>query len=125
MGPGWSLVHVSGINGKVEIAHAMSTTEISGINGKVSIALTRLAPEGMQISGVNGKVELQFAEDLNADISVTGINGNVVSEIGNITIQGKMSPSSFRGKIGEGGAPITVSGVNGNVRLLREGTVLE
>jgi hypothetical protein len=119
------MVHVNGINGKVEIAHAMSTTDISGINGKVSIALTRLAAEGMTISGVNGKVELQFSEDLNADISVTGINGNVVSEIGNITIQGKMSPSSFRGKIGAGGPPITVSGVNGNVRLLREGTILE
>jgi DUF4097 and DUF4098 domain-containing protein YvlB len=119
------MVHVNGINGRVAIDHAMSTTDISGINGRVQIALTRLDERGLTISGVNGKVELQFAEDLNADINVDGINGNVVSEVGNITIQGKVTPSSFRGRIGAGGPAIEVSGVNGSVRFVREGTAFE
>lgn len=118
-------IHLSGINGRVDVAHARSTSEISGINGRVTISLVRLEESGLSISGVNGRVELLFSESVDADLSVTGINGHVTSEIGNITLLGKMTPSSFRGKIGAGGAPITVSGVNGNVRLLRAGTALE
>jgi hypothetical protein len=62
-------------------------------------------------------VELRFAEAVNADISVTGINGSVFNESGSITVIGKMTPSSFRGRIGSGGPLIRVSGVNGNVEL--------
>lgn len=119
------MIHVSGINGRVEVAHAMSATDISGINGKVSIALTRLDDKGLDISGVNGRVTLQFSEQLNADISVSGINGHVSSEIGNITVVGKMTPHSFKGRIGAGGPPITVSGVNGHIRLLPVGAAIE
>jgi hypothetical protein len=115
------MIHVSGINGAVDVAHAMSTSDISGINGSVRIALERLNTEGMTISGVNGRVELHFAEAINADISVTGINGSVVNKSGSITVIGKLTPSSFRGRIGEGGPTIQVSGVNGNVELLSEG----
>jgi hypothetical protein len=111
------MVTVSGINGAVDVAHAMSTSDISGINGRVRIALVRLNSDGMSISGVNGKVELRFAEAVNADISVTGINGSVFNESGSITVIGKMTPSSFRGRIGSGGPLIRVSGVNGNVEL--------
>jgi hypothetical protein len=112
------MIHVSGINGAVEVAHAKSTSDISGINGRVRISLDRLHESGMKISGVNGRVELYFAEAVNADISVTGINGSVRNESGAITVIGKITPSSFRGRIGEGGPEINVSGVNGNVDLL-------
>jgi hypothetical protein len=112
-------VRASGINGAVNVAHATSTSDISGINGKVTMAFTRLDPRGLTISGINGKVELQFAEDVNADLDVSGINGAVIPEINNVTIQGKVTPNSFRAKIGAGGPRISVSGVNGNVRLTR------
>ncbi len=114
-------IHVSGINGAVDVAHAMSASDVSGINGRVRIGLVRLANEGLDISGINGKVELYFAEALSADISVTGINGNVYAGAGGITVIGKMNPSSFRGRIGQGGPLIKVSGINGNIDLLNEG----
>ncbi len=112
---------ISGVNGSVNVARAHSTSSISGINGKVTITLQELDASGLEISGVNGKVELHFAESLNAELSVDGINGNVYSEIGNITVKGKIEPSSFKGKIGDGGPMIRVTGVNGNVELLRAG----
>ncbi len=112
---------ISGVNGSVNVARAHSTSSISGINGKVVITLQELDASGLEISGVNGKVELHFAESLNAELSVDGINGNVYSEIGNITVKGRIEPSSFKGKIGDGGPMIRVTGVNGNVELLRAG----
>jgi hypothetical protein len=115
-------VLVNGVNGTVEVAHAMTTSDISGINGRVRISLVRLSSDGLKISGVNGRVELHFAEAVNADISVTGINGSVFSESSGITVIGKMNPSSFRGRIGTGGPTIEISGVNGNIEFLGEGS---
>jgi DUF4097 and DUF4098 domain-containing protein YvlB len=115
-------IRVSGINGSVDVAHARTIQDLSGVNGRVTIGVTRLDESGLRVSGINGKVILKFAEQVNADISVTGINGNVFTESGGITVIGKMNPSSFRGRIGSGGPQINVSGVNGNVELLGDGS---
>lgn len=116
------MIHVSGINGAVDVAHARTIQDLSGVNGRVTIGVTRLDDTGLRVSGINGKVVLKFAEQVNANISVTGINGHVFTEVGSLTVEGKMSPSNFRGRIGEGGPMISVSGVNGNVNLVNEGS---
>lgn len=115
-------VKLSGINGKVEVAQAMGYSNISGINGRVKITLARLGEQGIHVSGVNGGVELFFAEDLNADLDVTGINGSVNADVANVTIFGKVDKQNFHAKIGSGGSPIKVSGINGHVKLSRVGS---
>ena len=111
-------VKLSGINGRVEVGQARGYTDISGINGSVGMTIAQLGERGIQISGVNGRVELKFADTLNADLSVTGINGAVDTQgLPNVTIQGRVSRNNFNARIGAGGTPITVSGVNGSVRL--------
>jgi DUF4097 and DUF4098 domain-containing protein YvlB len=114
-------VKLNGINGKVEVAQAMGFSNISGINGRVKMTITRLGEQGIHVSGVNGGVELFFAEDLNADLDVTGINGNVNAEVPNVTILGKVDRQNFHAKIGSGGSPIKVNGINGHVKLSRVG----
>jgi hypothetical protein len=114
-------VKLSGINGKVEVAQAMGYSNLSGINGRVKVTITRLGEQGIHVSGINGGVELFFAEDLNADLDVTGINGNVNAEVANVTILGKVDKQNFHAKIGSGGSPIKVNGVNGHVKLSRVG----
>jgi len=112
-------VKLSGINGKVEIAQALGYSDISGVNGSVLITIARVGERGIRISGVNGGVEMRFADDLNADLSVSGVNGSVAADLPNVTVQGRVSRSNFNAKIGAGGTPINVSGVNGRVRLAR------
>ena len=114
-------VKLSGINGKVDVAQAMGYSNISGINGRVKVTISRLGEQGIHVSGVNGGVELSFAEDLNADLDVTGINGGVNADVANVTIRGSIDRQSFHAKIGSGGSPIKVSGVNGHVKLSRVG----
>lgn len=110
-------VRLSGINGRVEVAQATGYSELSGINGNVVVTIARLGERGIRVSGINGGVELRFAEALNADLSVHGINGSVFADVPNVTVQGRMSRTEFNARIGTGGAPINVSGVNGRVRL--------
>jgi hypothetical protein len=115
-------VRLNGINGAVSVAQAMGYSDISGINGRVKVNITQLGERGIHVSGVNGGVELVFAEDLNADLDVTGINGSVNPEVTNVTILGKVDRQNFHAKIGAGGSPIKVSGINGHVKLSRVGS---
>jgi hypothetical protein len=115
-------VRLSGINGRVDVAQAMGYSEISGINGRVKVNISQLGTRGIHVSGVNGGVELSFAEDLNADLDVTGINGSVNTDVANVTVFGKLDRQNFHAKIGSGGSPIKVNGINGHVKLSRAGS---
>jgi hypothetical protein len=110
-------VKVSGINGKVEVAQAVGYSELSGINGTVVVTIAQLGERGIRVSGINGAVELRFTDALNADLRVTGINGSVNADMPNVSVLGTVSRNNFNARIGSGGAPINVSGVNGRVRL--------
>ena len=110
-------VKISGINGKVEVAQAVGYSELSGINGSVIVTISQLGERGLRVSGINGAVELRFTDALNADLKVTGINGSVNADMPNVSVLGTVSRSNFNARIGAGGAPINVSGVNGSVRL--------
>lgn len=110
-------VRVSGINGGVEVAQALGYADISGINGKVRVVVARLGEKGMHVSGINGGIELQFADQLNAELNVSGINGDVIADVPNVVVQGRINRNNFHARIGAGGAPINVSGVNGKLRL--------
>ncbi|MCA1567444.1 MAG: hypothetical protein LC803_17700 [Acidobacteria bacterium] len=110
-------VKLSGINGKVEVAQAVGYSELSGINGTVVVTIAQLGERGIRVSGINGAVVLRFADSLNADLKVTGINGSVNADMPNVVVQGTISRNNFNARIGLGGAPINVSGVNGRVSL--------
>jgi hypothetical protein len=110
-------VKLSGINGRVEVAQAVGYSELSGINGAVVVTISQLGERGIRVSGINGAVELRFSDSLNADLTVTGINGSVNADMPNVVVQGKLSRNNFNARIGSGGAPINVSGVNGRVSL--------
>jgi hypothetical protein len=110
-------VKISGINGKVEVAQAVGYSELSGINGTVIVTISQLGERGIRVSGINGAVELRFTDALNADLKVTGINGSVNADMPNVSVLGTVSRNNFNARIGSGGSPITVSGVNGRVRL--------
>lgn len=112
-------IEAKGINGKVELGASNDSTEISGINGNISVGLNNLGNIGARVSGVNGNIELRLGNDLNADLTAKGMNGSVRSEISNVTVDKDNYGSHYSAKIGTGGSPITISGINGNVRLTR------
>jgi hypothetical protein len=110
-------LEVRGINGRVELGQATSFAEISGINGNVSVGLRQLGERGARLSGINGNIELRLTSDLNADVTAKGMNGRLSSEIPAVTVDKDDHGSHYSAHIGTGGAPITISGINGNVRL--------
>lgn len=111
-------VEITGVNGKVDVGQASGSAEFSGINGSVSVALKQLGKDGVDISGINGNIEIKLADGVNADLDAHGMNGSVISDLPNVSVD-KKSRGNYAAKIGSGGNSITVSGVNGNVRLTR------
>lgn len=110
-------LQISGVNGRVESAQTGGYSEVSGVNGSVTISIRQIGEKGIRVKGINGAVELRFADKLNADVEARGINGRVKAELPDVVVQGEQERSKFNARIGTGGAPITVSGVNGSVRL--------
>jgi len=112
-------LEMKGINGKVEVGLVNEYVQVGGINGSISLGLRRLGERGARLSGINGGVELKLASGLNADLSAKGMNGNVRSEISDVTVNKDDHWTRYSARIGEGGASIELSGINGNVRLTR------
>ena len=110
-------LRVSGVNGRVEVAQTNGSAEINGVNGAVSLTTSAVGEQGIQVSGVNGGVTLRFGDAVNADLKVHGLNGSVASNLLNMKIEEQEEHSRMRARIGTGGAPITVSGINGRVQL--------
>jgi hypothetical protein len=108
-----------GINGKLELGQAGRSIEIGGVNGNIAVGVKQLSETGARFSGVNGNIELRLSKDLNADLTARGMNGNFRSDIPEITVEKEEHASRYTARIGNGGAPITISGLNGNVRLMR------
>ncbi|MFY9553447.1 MAG: hypothetical protein WAV20_11675 [Blastocatellia bacterium] len=112
-------LRLSGISGKVDVAQALGYSDISGISGVLTITIPRVSERGMRVSGISGRVELRVASALNADLSVSGINGDVNTAAPNVTIN-KVGHSNFSGRVGSGGAMISVSGISGSVTFRSE-----
>ena len=110
-------LEAKGINGGMEVGQTTGSAEISGINGNISVGLKQLGERGARVSGVNGNIELRIATALNADLTAKGMHGRVTSEIPTITVDGDDYGSRYSARIGSGGSPITISGINGNLRL--------
>jgi DUF4097 and DUF4098 domain-containing protein YvlB len=112
-------IEAKGINGSVELGQASESAEINGINGRVIVSLKQLGERGARLNGINGGIELRLASGLNADLTAKGMNGNVHSDIPGVTVEKEEFGHGYSAHIGSGGAPITLAGINGNVRLTR------
>ena len=112
-------LEMKGINGRVELGLVSDSAQVGGVNGSISLGLRRLDERGARISGVNGGIELKLARGLNADLVAKGMTGNVRSEISDVTVDRDDHWTRYSARIGDGGAAIELSGINGNVRLTR------
>jgi DUF4097 and DUF4098 domain-containing protein YvlB len=108
-------VHVSACSGSVIMRETNGPTEISGVSGSVVVNVTQLSDAGLRVSGVSGPVELRVSDTLDADVSITNFSGRVFIDVP----QQEPARSGYRFRLGQGGAPISVSGVSGDVTVRR------
>src|ERR1051326_1580871 len=110
-------VTVEGVNGRVEVAQSSGRAAVKGVNGGVRIGIAQLGAQGLEVKGVNGGVEIRLKENVNADIEAKGNNGGITLNVPNVTMQERKDFANMHARLGTGGAPIEIKGVNGSVRF--------
>lgn len=112
-------VSVRSISGPVSILQGGGRTSVSGVSGPVGITFRGRGSDGVRVSGVNGLVELRLTRELNADLLMRDIRGEVRNLGAGIKLDGN-EKGGFRSQLGAGGAPISLSSINGDVVLRRD-----
>ncbi len=109
------------VNGDVEVLQSSGRFSAKTTNGNLRLQLRHLNDgQPMRLQTVNGSVELGLPWDARADLSVHDMNGELYSEVPVTSMPAMPGARVFHGKLGHGGGAISVSTVNGGIRLLLE-----
>jgi putative adhesin len=107
------------VNGSIRVTTSAGATA-STVNGSVNVTIGRGDfPEGGLFKTVNGGITLRVGGPIDADLRAETLNGSITSDFP-ITLRGNASQRRIRGTIGNGGRSLTLSTVNGSIKLLRD-----
>lgn len=107
----------SAVNGSVEVRGLRSSIDADTVNGKIRIQVAELT-SGSRISlkTVNGSMDLALPDNANANLSVKSLNGGISTDFP-VTVRGTFGTRKLEGQIGNGGATIDISSVNGGIEI--------
>jgi DUF4097 and DUF4098 domain-containing protein YvlB len=107
------------VNGSVRLS-TTGTASGNTVNGSLTLAMGRTDwRDEAKFSTVNGSITLRLPAFLSANLHATTLNGDIESDFP-ITTTGTVNRRRIDGTIGNGGQPLTLSTVNGSVKLLRQ-----
>src|SRR5438093_2840953 len=113
-------VRASSVNGSVRVS-TTGLAEASTVNGSVYAQMGRADwTNDLEFSTVNGGITLILPGKLDTDVRATTVNGDIETDWP-LMITGRFSNRRIRGTIGAGGRALSLSTVNGEIRL-KKGT---
>jgi hypothetical protein len=113
-------VTVGELQGRVGIYRVNGQIKMARVNGGIDVSFAPLTGNGAEIRGVNGNIELRFEGEVNAELEAWGVNGEMQPELpGVVNKDDEQRYGRTRARIGSGGTRIEISGVNGNVKLMK------
>lgn len=111
-------VQAHSVNGDIEVS-TKGYAEATTVNGSIRAALGRADwTGGMEFNTVNGGITLTLPAGFGASVEAKTVNGDLESGFP-LTVQGRFSRRTFRGTIGNGGRDLSLSTVNGSIRLVK------
>src|SRR2546427_4674629 len=113
-------VRASTVNGSVRVT-TTGLAEASTVNGSVYAQMGRADwTNDLEFSTVNGGITLTLPPKLDTEIRANTVNGDIETDWP-LTITGRFSNRRLHGTIGAGGRGLSLSTVNGEIRL-KKGT---
>jgi len=112
--------HVSTVNGSVRVT-TTGLAEASTVNGSVYAQMGRADwTDDLEFSTVNGGITLILPGKLDTEVRASTVNGDIETDWP-LMVSGRFSNRRIRGTIGAGGRALSLSTVNGEIRL-KKGT---
>jgi hypothetical protein len=107
------------VNGSVRLT-TTGRAVASTVNGSVNVTMGRADwPNGASFKTVNGGITLTLPSTVDAELRAEMLNGSLTSEFPVAVSSSTEKPRRLRGTIGNGGRELSLSTVNGSIRLLR------
>jgi DUF4097 and DUF4098 domain-containing protein YvlB len=107
---------LEGISGNVKASGLEGELDVKGVSGSADLSLSGSNKLGVKVSGVSGNVLFGLAQGVNTDMN---LKGSVICEVPGLNLEHN-GPSSYNLRVGTGGAPISVSGVTGLIKIRSE-----
>jgi hypothetical protein len=108
-------LELKNIEGAVQIEQAQSA-EISSVESDLSLNVAQVGSRGINIHNIEGAVELGIAKNLNADLIGSDKLENIQINIPNVQTSA-FDRKNYRLRIGAGGAGISISNIEGGVKV--------
>jgi DUF4097 and DUF4098 domain-containing protein YvlB/translation initiation factor 1 (eIF-1/SUI1) len=111
-------VKASSINGRVSGRELKGNVRLSTINGKVEAMFGSIADAAtISLGSVNGPAALTIPSDSNAEIKADTVHGGINNDFGLPVRRGDYVGRNLAGQLGQGGARIKLSNVNGSITI--------
>jgi len=122
------------VNGEIEAEGLKGDVDATTVNGSVAVSTSGLAAattvngsiratmgsvrweDDLDFSTVNGGITLDLPARIKANLRAETVNGDIETDFP-ITMNGRFSRHKLRGTIGGGGAGLSLTTVNGDIRL--------
>ena len=106
------------VNGSIRLA-TTGLAVANTVNGSVNVTMGRADwPNGASFKTVNGEIVLTLPGVFDADLRADTLNGSITTDFP-ITVLGEVSRRRLHGTVGSGGRTLSLSTVNGSIKLLR------
>jgi len=109
------MLRLNSIAGQVTVAQVQAA-EISSLANGLTIGLAQPGEQGIRISSITGGIDLSVGYSVNTNIVVTSLRGEIQNDAPDASVT-KMGQSGFNILIGSGGKPISVSSIEGGIRI--------
>lgn len=111
----------SAINGQIRASNLRGTADLSTVNGVVNAEFDELgAGSRVTLATVNGQVNLTVPSDVSATFRAETVNGGIANDFGLPVRKGQWVGRELHGRLGNGGATVSMSSVNGQLNVKRK-----
>ncbi|MGB7923233.1 MAG: DUF4097 family beta strand repeat-containing protein [Pyrinomonadaceae bacterium] len=112
-------IEIKAQNASVELSNNSGATAVNLVNGSIEADYDGVELKGpQQLKTVNGKVEVTLDDDTNADVQASTISGSIdLDDDFSFKVEKKFVGQKASGRVGDGGQSISVSTVNGPIKI--------
>ena len=104
-------------NGSIHAQNIRGRLRAKTTNGSVRASFSTPPDGEVALNTTNGSVRLTLPAQTHANVVGRTANGSIATDFP-LTVQGKIG-KKLEGKLGEGGPPMTLSTVNGSIRIFK------
>ncbi len=112
-------VRASSVNGHVRARWLSGEVKISTVNGLLEATFEPKERQSISLDTVNGSLVLALPPDASADLRASTVNGGISNDFGLPVHRDGFIGHNLEGVLGSGGAHITLSDVNGSIKIHR------